>query len=253
MASNPESQPSLVQFTLFPSLPAELRIKIWNESFLPRVVELHSQRFTVRKGRKWVLNDKVLIRYMEKIEWVSNCSNPAALSVCSESRTLAQNRYSVLLPVFRARSGKCIPRTLYFDPSSDLLAVLGKANFMRLVELFRIIQEQDPSEQGVRRFGLSIGYQSQLAGLEFLVCWDKVLFDQLQEFVLLMYDEERPPATFRDGECALEKAEGMDAFSRVLSMSLRKSYDSGRLRVMNLQFIPGPVSRRAIKSSGVTV
>ncbi|KAI1138592.1 hypothetical protein F5Y05DRAFT_384536 [Hypoxylon sp. FL0543] len=257
MASDRESESSSVQFTLFASLPPELRFKIWNESFLPRVVELHSQKFSVHQGLEWEWVDRFGVRPVGKPQWVSNNSNPAALSICSESRGLAQNRYSVLLPVFRARPSEPIPRTLYFDPSSDLLAILGEGSFKRIIDLLQIIREQDVSERGVRRFGLSMRcwtYHSRRVGPNF---WDsldtKGLFSQLEEIVFLMYDEKRPPASFRDGECAVEKVGGMEAFSRFLSMNIRSLYDSGPVRIMDLRFIPGPVSRRAIESSGMIV
>ena len=31
-------------FTLFPALPAELRLKVWAFSFTPRIVEIHSRK-----------------------------------------------------------------------------------------------------------------------------------------------------------------------------------------------------------------
>ncbi|KAI2466695.1 serine carboxypeptidase S28-domain-containing protein [Annulohypoxylon bovei var. microspora] len=228
MATN--SRAPLTEFTLFPALPTELRIKIWNESFQPRVVELHSQSFTDGVG--------------EVPKWVSNCSNPAALSVCFEARMLARAHFSVLLPVFRSKLGEPILRGLYFDPASDLLAVLGQVEFMRLVDLFKAVRLQDPAGRGLQRFCLSMNSWTHSFHFEAQthMIWHMAVFSQLEELVLLMYDEQRPPANFRDGECALEAVPGMDAFSRLFSANWRQLFDSAELRLMNLKFIPGPVS-----------
>ncbi|KAI1101948.1 hypothetical protein F4804DRAFT_282111 [Jackrogersella minutella] len=212
-------------FTRFPSLPTELRVKIWNESFQPRVVELHSQQ----SGN-------------ESPKWVSNCSNPAALSVCSEARELALAHYYLLLPVLRSKPGPPLSRTLYFDPNSDLLAILGEVEFVRLFLLHKTIRMLDPAGKGARRFCLSISFWSHCLQLGTLRSWNVTFFSQLEELVLLMYDEQRPPANFLDGECAVEAVEGMDAFSRVINWM--RLYEFGQLRIMNLKFIPGPVSRR---------
>ncbi|KAI1206301.1 uncharacterized protein F4807DRAFT_235404 [Annulohypoxylon truncatum] len=227
-----DSEMPLTAFAQFPALPTELRIKIWNESCHPRVVELHSQTFT----------DGV----SETPKWVSNCSNPAALSVCFESRMVARAHFSVLLPVFRSmsKSGIPIPRDLYFDPASDLLAVLGQADFTRLVDLFKAVRLQDPAGRGLQRFCLSMSSWTHSFHFEAQthMIWHMAVFSQLEELVLLMYDEQRPPANFRDGECVLEAVPGMDAFSRLFSANWRQLFDSAELRLMNLKFIPGPVS-----------
>ncbi|KAI0377968.1 hypothetical protein F5Y04DRAFT_168813 [Hypomontagnella monticulosa] len=227
--------PSPAEFKFFPSLPAELRIQIWKESFEPRVVEMHLQKVVYIRGTRSM--------------WMSNCSNPAALSVCAEARALAKEHFSVLLPVFKPNTDVPSPRHLYFSPESDLLAILGDVDFMRLSDIFQTVRRRDPTGYGLRRFGLSMScwaYDIQFANLKVL---NRVLFGELDDIVLLMYNEQRPPASFRDGECVLEPVKGMASFSRVLSTHLRQVYRGGQFRLMNLTFIPGPVSRRSSSSS----
>ncbi|KAI1458883.1 hypothetical protein F4805DRAFT_105883 [Annulohypoxylon moriforme] len=226
-----DSRTPLTSFTPFPALPTELRIKIWNESFQPRVVELHSQIPTHSIS--------------ETPKWASNCSNPAALSVCFESRMLAQAHFSVILPVFGPglKSGEVSTRDLYFDPASDLLAVLGRTDFVCLVDLFREVRLQDPAGRGLRHFCLSMSSWTHSFHFEAQthMIWHMAIFSQLEELVVLMYDEQRPPANFHHGECALEAVPGMDAFSRLFSANWRQLFDSAQLRLMNLKFIPGPM------------
>ncbi|KAI2641456.1 hypothetical protein GGS26DRAFT_4595 [Hypomontagnella submonticulosa] len=230
LVSGPE--PSLTEFKQFPLLPAELRIQIWKESFEPRVVEMHLQKVIYDRGTRSM--------------WMSNCSNPASLSVCSESRALARQHFTVLLPVFKPSAKEMpSPRHLYFNPESDLLAILGEVDFMRLSDIFQTVRRRDPAGYGLRRFGLSMScwaYDIQFANLKVL---NRVLFGELEDIVLLMYNEQRPPASFRDGECTLEPVRGMASFSRVLSTHLRQVHRGSQFRLMNLTFIPGPISRRA--------
>ncbi|KAI0884278.1 uncharacterized protein GGS22DRAFT_189407 [Annulohypoxylon maeteangense] len=233
MATN--SQTPLTSFPRFPALPTELRIKIWNESFIPRVVELHSQNFPDLTGNFH--------------QWESNSSNPAALSVCFESRMLARAHFTVLLPVFTpgSKSGELTLRDLYLNPASDLLAVLGRMDFERLIDLFKVIQLRDPEVRGLRRFCLSLRSWTHSFHFEAQtrMIWQMAAFSQLEELVVLMYDEQRPPDNFRDGECALEAVPGMDAFSRLFAANWRQLFGSAELRLMNLKFIPGPVSSAA--------
>ncbi|KAI2615958.1 hypothetical protein GGR54DRAFT_256942 [Hypoxylon sp. NC1633] len=234
MASNPQASQSQPGFALFLSLPPELRIRIWKESFYPRVVELH-----------WC---SVIADGRDAMELVSNCSNPAALSVCSETRALAKEHFSVPLPIFTAGPRGFSSRLLYLNPTLDLLAVLGEVSYIPLMDLFRTIQELDPAGIGLQCFGLSIGCFAHNFQLATLRVWNRILFSRLGEFVLLMYDEERPPPYFQDGECTVEDVGGMDSFVRIFAANMRQLLDADHLRLMNLNFIPGPMSRLEIQS-----
>ncbi|KAI1776245.1 hypothetical protein F4818DRAFT_375013 [Hypoxylon cercidicola] len=243
MASKPQGQqppPSPTEFTLFPLLPAELRIDIWNASFEPRVVELH------KTPDANVVNS---ISRFGPSPWLSNCSNPAALSACSEARELALKHFAVPLAVFAPRRGALSRRLLYLDPASDLLVIVGDVDYLGLADLFDAAQERDPARRRIQRLGLSVTCWLRNFQFETHFRWDKILFSvDVDELVLLMYEQQRPPARFRDGECAVKDVGGMDSFTRLFSSSLLERFETGRLRLMNLDFIPGPLSCRVGES-----
>ncbi|KAI1075889.1 hypothetical protein F5B20DRAFT_369270 [Whalleya microplaca] len=188
-----EPQASLTEFHLFPLLPAELRIQIWKESFYPRVLELH----------RW---------FQVQPYWSSNSSNPVALSVCSESRALAREHYSVLLPVLGPDDRD---RILYLNPDSDIPAILGFHSIMQLREFFRIVWNLDPYSRGLRRVGLGFDCWVHDYGDETL--GDELWFNGLEQFILLMYAESKPPANFKNGECMVEDCQGMNIFTRYMA------------------------------------
>ncbi|OTB18728.1 hypothetical protein K445DRAFT_314589 [Daldinia sp. EC12] len=221
-SSASQSQQSPAGFTFFSSLPPELRFKIWRETFHPRVVAVHSQ------------NDANNICAQPR--WVSNSDNPAVLFACSESRALALEHFTVLLPVFKSKPGTVIPRYLYFSPCSDLLAFVGEVDYVRLSDIFRTIQQLDPTHRGLRRVGLSLGCWVHNFTSPTLKVWEDALFVELEDLVLIMYDEQRPPADFRRGEAGLEPARGMDSLARILETYLRPISNFGNFRIMNLAF-----------------
>ncbi|KAI4862079.1 hypothetical protein F4820DRAFT_36954 [Hypoxylon rubiginosum] len=245
MASKPEGeQPpsSLAEFPSFPLLPAELRIKIWNASFEPRVVELH-------KTPDVSVVDNTPKLGFGPSPWLSNCSNPAALSICSEARELALKHFAVPLAVFAPRRGELCRRPLYLDPASDLLVIVGDVDYLGLADLFDAAQARDPGRRRIQRLGLSVTCWLRNFQFENHFPWDKILFSvDVEELVLLMYDQQRPPARFRDGECAVKDVGGMDSFTRLFSSAMLERLKTGRLRLMNLDFIPGPSSRCAVDS-----
>jgi hypothetical protein len=84
----------LTTFTIFPSLPAELRLKIWRESCSPRIITLN---------------------YNQASDSFASCPQPALLSTCHESREEALRIYT---PFFGTNSHK--PH-IYFNPYRDTI------------------------------------------------------------------------------------------------------------------------------------
>lgn len=130
------SQP-LTTFHAFGNLPPELRIKIWRLTFLSRVVELHP---TWLDDAAAVGDDDV----QQQQQWQSGCSNPAALSVCSEAREIALDHFRITCPLTSittkqaTKIGKSTVsgtkfngkprlrrRVLYISPEYDTVALLG--------------------------------------------------------------------------------------------------------------------------------
>ncbi|KAI0848594.1 hypothetical protein F5Y00DRAFT_237855 [Daldinia vernicosa] len=219
-----QSQSSPVEFTLFPSLPVELRFKIWNEAFCPRVVEIHLQGDA----------DSDLTHAI----WVSNSDNPAVMSACSESRTLALKHFTVLLPFFKSDPDTSVPRYLYFSPTSDLLAFIGEPNHMRLLDIFRTIQQQDPAHRGLQRVGMSISSLACNFDGAALKIWKGASLADLKDLVII-YDKQKPPASFWRGEVGLKPAKGMNGFTRMFEGQMRKLLNFDHVHLMNLTFSAG--------------
>ncbi|KAI1450105.1 hypothetical protein F5Y02DRAFT_172536 [Annulohypoxylon stygium] len=229
MAMATKSKSSPTSFTRFPDLPTELRLKIWDETFEPRVIEVHLDRFmdliADSKGRS------------NPLRWSSNCSNPVALFVCFESRKQACSRFPVILPVFRLGAGKRpIPRHIRFDPTLDMLAFIGQLETRLILELVRTIRLGNPAGRGLERIGVAIDFFR----LKFP---HKESFVQhinepghLKEFVLLTYSEKRPPVRYGYVECALEEAPGMMLLARAFEEYLQRLPDPVKLRIMHLNF-----------------
>ncbi|KAK9419072.1 hypothetical protein SUNI508_01049 [Seiridium unicorne] len=230
MAPESDTAAGSREFTLFPSLPAELRVKIWQHTFAPRVLELHSER------GHYVLPEHAL--------WCSNCGNPVTLSVCHESREEALAFYTVALPL-GDKNGDPIDRFLYMNPAVDTAALLGDMGYSRLRHLFDMVKALDPAGRGLQRIGLSISSWAHGYAASMLQAWSKAVFKDLEQFLLLMYTESRPPANFRGGECVMEDCAGMEGFLGLTTGqgSRLKTGDSWmvvgktEMRVMYLNFV----------------
>ncbi|KAI1464484.1 uncharacterized protein F4812DRAFT_156402 [Daldinia caldariorum] len=214
--------PSLATFTLFPLLPPELRMKIWREAFQPRVVEIHPQRDA---------DDS----YAQP-KWVSNSDNPAVTSVCFESRALALEHFTVLLPVYKPQLGIPVPRCLYFSPASDMLAIIGQVRFPWLSEIFQTVRQLDRTNRGLRRVGMSLSCWPYNYKFTALKIWERPLFVGLDDLVLIMYNDQRPPDTFRRGEAGLEPVQNTDSLASILRANLRAISNVGNFCIMNLTF-----------------
>jgi hypothetical protein len=220
-------------FHLFPSLPTELRLKIWHHSFLarPRVVELHLWRYHYAR--------------VESDQWQSGSANPAALSASSESRREALRFYRVTVPLH----GHDGARVLYINPAVDTVVVLGELQYRRLQNLFATVRSQDPDCKGLQRVGLSVAcWAHDYAGATLRI-WANTLFRFLDQFILLLYTERQPPGQFRGGECELVATEGESALEPYVrdTREFRNGdkwliVGNNEMSVMSLRFLPGPAS-----------
>jgi hypothetical protein len=94
-----------MEFTLFPLLPPELRLKIWEAiADEPQTVELSCTPTT---------------SYLPKGRWFSHSKPPAIFSVCAESRAVALAQFSVL-QFSEKQIGTPWPK-LYINFASDTL------------------------------------------------------------------------------------------------------------------------------------
>lgn len=211
----PEPGPPAVSFHLFGDLPAELRIKIWHLTFLPRVVELHPTRpnYARDDGRQQ--------------QWQSACSNPAALSASSEARQIALGHFRIAYPLASITSQEGEPqqapfaryatpahvattynfsgpsatgratirrRTLRISPESDIVALLGQdTDFSKLSRLLDSFRGADPQGLGISNLALSTrgwGYGGSAAMMRSL---NRTILKDIGQLTLFMYGEPLPP------------------------------------------------------------
>lgn len=165
--------PKLADFHAFGNLPPELRIKIWHLSFLPRVVELHSAH----------LNHAAAVQddggqQAQPQQWQSGCSNPAALSVCSEAREIAVEHFRIAYPLASIAKqqdtktgtnpacstmvdGKAVfrRRVLYISPEYDTVALCHDTDSSTLSTLLDSFRDADRKGKGISSLALSTSGQ----------------------------------------------------------------------------------------------
>lgn len=236
-------------FSLFPLLPAELRLKIWAHSFEPRTVELHSRR------SHYADDD----RHGGVPKWQSGCTNPAALSVSAECRAAALRHYTVRFPLAAVqpceRAGDSVidvHRVLYISPAVDTVVVLGDADLRRLAVLFSDCLRRDTAggqngQGGLRRLGLSVGSWTHEGAGASLRVYARTVFRDLEELTLFMFAERVPPADWRGGVCSLSACGDTDYYRR-FAMGRGRQLRNGEswmkvgkkeLRIRDLNFSEG--------------
>lgn len=231
-------------FQPFPLLPAELRLKIWQSSFEPRIVEVHGRRSHYADDFK----------HGSPPKWQSGCNNPAALSVNSESRAAALRYYCIKLPLATVApceyAGDSIAdpyRVLYINPTVDTVVVLGDLDYYRLSLLLLDIRQRDPSGDGLRRLAISARWTyHQGAGTSIRVLVQN-MFPELIQMIVYMYDEKLPPADWANGVCSLSDCSDKEYYKRYAMGRGQEMRDGNKwmvigkkeLRVMDLDFRHG--------------
>ena len=208
--------PPLTHFHAFGNLPPELRIKIWHMSFLPRVVELHPA---------WPNHDTdVRDDDRQQQQWQSGCSNPAALSVCSEAREIAIEHFRIAYPLASITTRQEIKickdplsdtssnggnglrrRILYISPEYDIVALLGQdTDFTKLSSLLDSFRDADLKRVGISNLAFSTGGQENNESVT--TNFDTSILKDLNQLVLFTYEKLWPPPewSFR-GACLDEQ------------------------------------------------
>ncbi|CAK7216831.1 hypothetical protein SCUCBS95973_002941 [Sporothrix curviconia] len=243
---SPPSPPSsarplaLTAFHKFNDLPTELRLKIWQCSFVPRVVEVH-------RRKSHYADDHASRDYTaSSAKWQSWSANPPALAVCYEARALALAHYTASIrlavntPCERAGEVRLdAHRRLYLAPHVDTLVVLGEFHVAQTAELLKHIQAQAQAHargqqqarrrssssssgtssssasssntenqnshdvRGLRRLALSASSIGHPGSGILLQIYGRNIFKDLDTLVLVLYNARTPPSTWRDGHMAL--------------------------------------------------
>ncbi|GAB1313762.1 hypothetical protein MFIFM68171_03972 [Madurella fahalii] len=221
-------------FLYFPLLPAELRLKIWHFSFLPRTVELHTRR------THYADHD----RHGGTPKWQSQSRNPAALSVNAEARAAALECYTVALPLAaplarnqtHERPGDLLQdsdRVLYLNLEQDMVVLLGDLHYVRLTKLLEWFRKTDVARRrttaaarasGLRRLAMSVAPWAHEVGAATLKAFALTIFADIEEFVLFMYTDRMPPPSWSGGPCVLEEASADADYYRRFVMGRGKQF-----------------------------
>lgn len=232
------------EFQQFNNLPLEIRLKIWDFSFKPRVVEIH--------GRKAHYADA--FRYGSAPQWQSYSNNPAALSVNHEARTEALRYHFIRIPLTTAASydspGDSVvdsARALYLNPASDTIAILGELDFYRLSLFLSDLRRRDPAGNGLRRLAVSARWTSHGGAGSSIRMIVKAMFPGLAEFIVYLYEDDLPPVSWVSGSCLLGDCVGMESYEAFKAGGGRHLRDGdewmvigeSQLKIMELGFIRG--------------
>lgn len=195
----------LTTFHAFGNLPPELRIKIWCLTFLPRVVELHP---TWLSDASAVGDDDL----QQEQQWQSGCSNPAALSVCSEAREIALEHFRIACPLTSITTEKATQfgtntvsgtninekpgfrrRVLYISPEYDTVALLGQdIDSTKLSNLLGWFRDADRKSRGISSLALSTS--GQRSGDSVATSYDTTVLGDLNQLILFPNGESSPPS-----------------------------------------------------------
>ena len=255
--TNPQGALPLTTFPLFPLLPAELRLKIWHLSFLPRTIELHTRR------THYASSD----RHGDTPRWQSQSCNPAVLSVSAEARAAALEFYTVALPLCVSHAGpgdllRDGDRLLYVNPEEDTVVLLGDLDYGRLTNLLEWFRKEDAAYhsgrrgagagggrgKGLRRLAMSVAPWSHAVGAATLKAFARTVFADVEEFVMFIYKEPIPPETWRGGRVVLQEACAEEDAYRRFVIGRGKQFREGNgwvvvgkrpIKVVDIQFLEG--------------
>lgn len=172
-------------FTKFPLLPKELRLKIWNYAFSPRIISFHRDRDRGRFASTIPVKFLALTTLSPSLEILPR--------VCAESKAVSRKRY-MDWPVWDIRANVS---TIKFDPDNDV--VYFSHEFARNVDhtLLREFAGQYPTEtKQIKTLALPAVFSSiAISGVDVLKSLR--LFESLTELVIVLGYSHRK--TFAEG------------------------------------------------------
>jgi hypothetical protein len=208
-------------FPAFPLLPTEIRLRIWTQSLLPRVLELHSPQAHYADQSSIAADHDSMQR---PPAFQSRSYNPAALSVDVEARTVALTVYTVALPLAPEKHhGLALDgcRVLYVSPDRDTVVVLGYAPAMKVMRLVSWFREHIRVQArglggsglvtGLCSIGVSAAQFTNNQGAQLLRIIGKELFYDVDCFILVIGPgpgcgtNQAPPDWWDGGRCLLRE------------------------------------------------
>lgn len=183
-------------FSRFPDLPTEIRLKIWPLTFpSSRVIEIRTADYP--SNISYLPIPSRPGNTVSDINWVTKTRPPAALSVCRETRAEALRVYSVRFELLAAGG-----EVIYINPDIDILYANFK--FQDLMQLFlrdlRMFTGNGPDDEL-----LALAFNEQL-----LHFWNDQVKDPTRKQIrykslTLIYEPGimEPYWTEWDGDCVL--------------------------------------------------
>ncbi|KFY27786.1 hypothetical protein V493_03308 [Pseudogymnoascus sp. VKM F-4281 (FW-2241)] len=241
--TSPPHQPStstpLQTFPIFPLLPAEIRLSIWNHSLLPRTLELHSPRAHYANP-----HNSSSTFDSGPPPFQSRSYNPAALSTTLESRTAALRVYNIALPLASEthhRPPSDQRRVLYIALDRDTVVLLGDEPAIRVTKLVRWFrghlaaqaEDNNSAITGLNFFGVSAANFASTQGAQMLRFVGRDIFHDVDRFVLVIGPrpgcgtELKPPEWWDGGRCGLRDFDGEERGHGVEEKEQYKGFQQG--------------------------
>lgn len=208
-------------FPAFPLLPAEIRLRIWTQSLLPRVLELHSPEAHYADQYS-IAADRHSIQRPPAFQ--SRSYNPATLSVSVEARTVALAVYTVALPLASEKHYELAldgRRVLYVSPDRDTVVLLGYEPAIKVTRLVSWFREHIRAQAhglgvsglvtGLCSIGVSAAQFANNQGAQLLRVIGRDLFFDVDHFILVIGSgpgcgtEQAPPDWWDGGKCFLRE------------------------------------------------
>ena len=214
-------------FPAFPRLPTEIRLRIWAQLLVPRVLELHFP--PAHHADQSSIAER-------PPAFQSRSYNPAALSVNVEARTVALTVYTVALPLKPEKHhGLALDdcRVLYISPDRDTVVLLGYVPAVKVSRLLSWFREQiripvrvpglgrnnnnnNGLLTGLSSIGVSAAQFTNSQGAQLLRIIGRDLFNDVDDFILVIGSgpgygtEQAPPDWWHGGKCLLREDERDD-------------------------------------------
>lgn len=208
-------------FPAFPLLPTEIRLRIWAQSLLPRVLELHFPQ-SHHADQSSIAADHNSMQRPPAFQ--SRSYNPAALSVNVEARTVALTVYTIALPLTPEKQPS-LPldggRVLYISPDLDTVVLLGYVPAMKVSRLLSWSREHIRVRvhgsgghglvTGLCSIGVSAAQFTNNQGAQLLRIIGRDLFHDVDYFILVIGSgpgygtEQAPPDWWDGGKCLLRE------------------------------------------------